>query len=82
MGVKCPCRREESQSVLDEAAEGDEVQTKPEPAKLPWEMNRKPDPRRKWCDVVQGKVLGKICPGERKCAIRVSIFIKNVTNAT
>jgi len=64
LGSKCPCGREVSQSVQDEPAEADDVHTKPEPAKLSWEMNRKPDPRRKWCDVVQGKIPGNACPGE------------------
>jgi ATP-dependent helicase YprA (DUF1998 family) len=64
LGVQCSCHREDTAQVLDEMAEIEEARTKPVPAKLPWEMGRKPDPRRKWCGVVRGKVPGQECPGE------------------
>src|SRR6266496_977179 len=64
LGAQCPCRIGESTQILDEMTEIDEARTKPVPAKLSWELSRKPDPRRKWCEVVQGKVPGKNCPGE------------------
>lgn len=64
LGVQCPCHREGSAQILDEMAEIEEARTKPVPAKLLWEIGRKPDPRRKWCEVVRSNVPGKDCPGE------------------
>jgi hypothetical protein len=46
------------------SSETDE-RTGPQPRLLDWERNRKPDPRRKWCDVIQGKVDGKECPDKK-----------------
>jgi ATP-dependent helicase YprA (DUF1998 family) len=62
---QCPCRREQTGQVLVDIDDQEEVDvTKPVLAKLSWERGRKPDPRRKWCAVVQGNVAGKVCPGE------------------
>lgn len=35
--------------------------TSPHPALLPWEIGRKPDPRRMWCDIVRGVASDKSC---------------------
>lgn len=40
--------------------------TQPTPFLLKWEKDRKPDPRRKWCDVVQGLVPNATCPGQEQ----------------
>lgn len=58
----CTCAPYESNSAFDE--EGEE-RTNPQPRLLDWERNRKPDPRRKWCDVIQGKVSGASCPDKK-----------------
>jgi hypothetical protein len=52
---------EESEQTIPDDEEGDN--TKPMPALLSWEKGRKPDPRRKWCRVVQQIEPGKTCPG-------------------
>ncbi len=66
-GANCICHTYGSQDVVDDekADEGTEI-TRPVPALLSWERGRKPDPRRKWCNVVQGLVPGKTCPGPDK----------------
>lgn len=64
----CSCAPYDPGDAFDD--EGEE-RTNPQPRLLDWERNRKPDPRRKWCDVVQGKVDGAECPqpqGRRGCA--------------
>jgi superfamily II DNA or RNA helicase len=45
--------------------------TSPLPAFLNWERERKPDPRRMWCEVVRGAVPGKTCqdPSCEHCSI-------------
>lgn len=50
----------------DQDVEASEL-TSPHPALLPWEIGRKPDPRRKWCDVVKGDVLNRVCE-DKACA--------------
>jgi ATP-dependent helicase YprA (DUF1998 family) len=64
----CSCAPYDPGDAFDD--EGEE-RTNPQPRLLDWERNRKPDPRRKWCDVVQGKVDGAECPdpqGLQGCA--------------
>ena len=58
LNEQCQCRRGTQQDSEKED------QTAPQSRLLPWERGRKPDPRRKWCDVVQGSLIGKGCPGE------------------
>jgi hypothetical protein len=65
VGVDCVCRTSGHQCEVDEVeGDDDSDMTKPVRALLPWELGRKPDPRRKWCDVVQGLVVGATCPGQ------------------
>jgi superfamily II DNA/RNA helicase len=62
--ANCGCGGFEPQG--EDEVEGDDGadMTRPVRALLPWELGRKPDPRRKWCDVVQGLVPGAECPGQ------------------
>jgi hypothetical protein len=59
--------------------------TRPLPRLSSWEVGRRPDPRRRWCDVVlsddvatlRQKPPGLVCPGERFPCDRCSFFDKN-----
>lgn len=71
----CACRNravqqeEEGVIVVDNeefalpGAQRQDDETHPVAHLLPWERNRTPDPRRKWCDVVAGLVPDARCPG-------------------
>lgn len=72
----CACRKQEhspenEMEVPDDeddvftlpGASGHDEETRPVAHLLSWERNRKPDPRRKWCDVVADLVPGAHCPG-------------------
>ncbi|WP_201377779.1 hypothetical protein [Ktedonobacter sp. SOSP1-52] len=62
---QCTCRQQKT-TTYDEANEEERESTGPKPELLSWERGRKPDPRRKWCRVVQNLVPGKVCPGEQQ----------------
>ena len=46
----------------------------PHPALLAWERDRKPDPRRMWCDVVRGVVPNRICQDDACEHCRIEAF--------
>jgi len=46
----------------------------PTAALLSWEKNRKPDPRRKWCQVIQGLKSDATCPGQDVPCNRCQFF--------
>lgn len=73
----CMCRNHSSQSTIDDNGETETSEhTGPQPALLEWEKGRKPDPRRKWCDVVQhsGKGENDLCPGPDKLCTTCQYF--------
>jgi len=63
---QCPCRNRATHGIIDEEDNEETEQTAPHPFLLSWEKGRKPDPRRKWCDVVQNtsNANGPLCPGQ------------------
>jgi len=57
----------------DQDIEADDM-TSPHPALLPWEIGRKPDPRRKWCDIVKGDVPNRECKDDACEHCRIGAF--------
>jgi superfamily II DNA/RNA helicase len=57
----------------DQDIEADDL-TSPHPALLPWEIGRKPDPRRKWCDIVKGDVPNRVCEDDACEHCRLNAF--------
>jgi ATP-dependent helicase YprA (DUF1998 family) len=74
LGANCPCHQQDIPRSEDNS--GDTDTTKPTPAMLSWELGRKPDPRRKWCRVVQNLVPDKKCPGEQALCMQCQHFDK------
>jgi len=63
VGKDCVCVAHNVQNTAVGSGSEESDNTSPAPYLLRWEKLRKPDPRRKWCDVVRGKEVDKKCPG-------------------
>ena len=64
IGKDCACATQSVKSTIDTSGSEESDKTNPAPYLLQWEKLRKPDPRRKWCDVVRGMKADKKCPGQ------------------
>ncbi len=62
-----------SEGEADQDIEASDL-TSPHPALLPWEVGRKPDPRRMWCDIVKGDVPDEACQDEACTHCRLHAF--------
>lgn len=72
------CRSRPLNLDEDEAEQDIELSemTGPQPALSPWEVGRKPDPRRMWCDIVKGDVPDKVCQDNACAYCRIHAFDK------
>jgi len=75
-GDESICRSQPAAGAEDEADQDVEASelTSPHPALLPWEIGRKPDPRRMWCDIAKGDVPDKVCQDEACAYCRLHAF--------